>query len=90
VKSVAIEVSDTPVLVVGNGGRFAGGSFALINEGPDQVFLGGASVDDVDGFPYTTDDDSYGQDFPSGSNEKLYAICSSGNSATLRVIRTGS
>lgn len=55
----------------------------LYNDGPNEVYLGGDGVTDTDGIPFATAD---GRLVIEGHVGGLYAVCSTGESASVRVL----
>jgi hypothetical protein len=89
-KGVRVPVDDSAAVEIASGGSQIGEFSALVqNQGADSVFFGGEDVTAADGFEVVAGD-SLTFVPPKGSGERLYAICDTGGTAELQLLRTGS
>jgi hypothetical protein len=78
----AVAVDDDPIVnILSTGTRRQ--RAIIVNMGTSEVYLGDSGVTDTDGLPWNPDDGPLVLDGHVGA---LYAVCSSGESATLRVL----
>lgn len=82
-----VEIDDTPTRIdnIPDSGRSPFQTFAVYNEGPGTVYLGGASVTPETGWPVAADEKIAFGDIP--RNGKGYAV--SDTTATLRLLDLG-
>jgi hypothetical protein len=86
IRSSTLAVTDTATAVGGDDNdSYSGRSIAVYHEAGDTVYLGADDVDD-EGWPLVPGDKV---SFTVQSDETLYAVCASGDTATLRVIEQG-
>ncbi len=86
ITTAAVSVDDDPAVKIADGGPLR--TVIVYNEGTDTVYLGGADVTATTGIPlaaeskiaWTTEQRS----------DDLYAICDTSETATVRVLSTGS
>jgi len=87
--SSAVAVEDTAVLVIDDEttptGRSEDGrvTYTLFNAGADTVYLGASDVDDQNGLPVAA---NAALSISIRHHGKLYAVCSTGESASVRVL----
>ena len=82
ITNATIPVDDSRDLIVTGSGL---SQVALINNGPNTVYLGNEQVTVETGFPVAS-----GKTFsisPLHGHDKLYAVCATGETATLKMIR---
>lgn len=83
VTPTAVAVDDSPAQLLAS---CVGGltPVTIYNAGTDEVYLGGSDVTSATGLPVVAGQ-SFSYDL--GARDELYAICASGETATVRVLK---
>lgn len=83
--TAAVAVTDTPAVVIL--ASAAGRRDVLVgNAGPNAVYVGSASVTAATGVPFEVGQTLTYTQASTGGDDAMYAICASGQTASLRVV----
>lgn len=87
VTPTAIAIDDSPAVLIADGSTASMGDkipVIVYNTGTDEVYLGGSDVTKDTGIPLTSGN-TFSYDL--GPADKLYGICNTGETCTVRVMK---